>query len=298
VKAIAATHSGRGALALCLAWTLLGGCGAGEEAAPSAQSPPVGESVAFPDPGGVHVAVEGSQITLLANDAPPERILTILAERAGFELSLEVNLLEPEARTLRVEDVKLEELLPLLLRGAAYQLEYRFDPATGNHAVAHVATGRPGLGNALDRKRGREARLRREEEWSRRNGGRAAAASARSELATLLQSSDERVRLDAVFEMRASGEELEWLLDALYDDPSGRVRAAAASQLVDAKGFAVMTALVDALEDREPGVVLVALEVLVASGDRSLGAIFEELAEDHPDESVRDAAESALEQLE
>jgi hypothetical protein len=105
------------------------------------------------------------------------------------------------------------------------------------------------------------------------------------------------VRLQAVEDVDLDGEGEARLIEVLHRDDDGGVRAAAAEQLVFADSERALHALVDALRDPDPRVVLNAVESLEMAADEAVIPDLEAIR-DHPDAAVRQAVAEAIEFLE
>jgi HEAT repeat protein len=71
-----------------------------------------------------------------------------------------------------------------------------------------------------------------------------------------------------------------------------------AEQLGNADGYAAVSALVKALDDPDPAVVLKALDSLQFVGDETVGPILKAKCGNHPDPKVREACAEAADFVE
>ena len=117
------------------------------------------------------------------------------------------------------------------------------------------------------------------------------------ELVRALSDSDPEVRLRSALFVDPAGEGADRLATLLATDEDPRVRAAAASTLEDASGYTAIEALVAALDDPEPEVIVEIIEALSFAGDETLAPRIEPFLES-PHEQVREAAAEAIEFLE
>ena len=108
-----------------------------------------------------------------------------------------------------------------------------------------------------------------------------------------LESADAETRMRAVLALEAEGEGLTALIDAIESDPDPRVRAAATVGLEESEEFAAVQALVGALDDPNPEVVVEAVDSLEFAGDASVVPSLEPLL-GHSDARVRKAAADAI----
>ncbi len=108
-----------------------------------------------------------------------------------------------------------------------------------------------------------------------------------------LDDPDPETRVDAVFWIDLEGGALEQLISMLESDPDAEVRASIVDRLGDEESPAATAAVTTALRDRDPEVVLRAIEVLEFDGGDWLIPELEQLRS-HPDPEVREAAEDSL----
>jgi hypothetical protein len=161
-----------------------------------------------------------------------------------------------------------------------------FDPAAGASEARAEAPGRAAEGLPSDSRQHREYPLEEptvaieihEEQWR------------------LLESHYPADREIAVATLPPYGEGLDLLIETLADDPSPEVRAAAAGKLIGTGTHAATSALLQALQDSDPIVVVSAIEVLQMMGDPSVLPEIEPLLM-HQSNDVRDSARDAVEIL-
>lgn len=123
-------------------------------------------------------------------------------------------------------------------------------------------------------------------------------ARSQADLLEQLRSSTPDMRIEAVNGIDPEGPALTSLTALLVDDPDARVRAAVAEQLGNADGYAAVAALVNALSDPDPAVVMKALDSLQFVGDETLAPILKSKCMNHPDPKVREACAEAAEFVE
>ena len=124
-------------------------------------------------------------------------------------------------------------------------------------------------------------------------------AEANQELAAALQeleSPDPDERALALFDIEPEGPGLEALIEVLSEDPDPEVRGLAARQLGSAESPEATAALVSALDDPAPEVVIEAIDALSMIDDSSVIGSLEKLRQ-HPDAEVREAAGDCIEFL-
>jgi len=263
-------------------------------ATPSAAAPRAAESDAhlraLPESGAWSLAVSGGAVSVDAFEAPRRPLLEALAKRAGFGLEAAPGAWPP--LTLRIEAQPLELALPLLVGELEYRAEWTNDD--GAHRLTKLVVGaprgalpsadapalRPGeVGDSLQRALAEIADEEepRDEEDALRD----------------LEAADAETRMRAVLAIEPEGEGLSALIGAIESDPDPRVRAAATVGLEESEEFAALQALVGALDDPNPEVVVEAVDSLEFAGDASVVASLEPLLA-HGDARVRKAAADAI----
>jgi hypothetical protein len=120
-----------------------------------------------------------------------------------------------------------------------------------------------------------------------------ARAAEQAELFSDLDSPDPDTRIDAVDWIDLEGEALERMIAQLKSDPDAEVRATIVDRLGEEVSPSTLAALVGALGDRDPEVVLRAIEVLEFEAEDWLIPELEPLLA-HSDPEVREAAEDAI----
>lgn len=117
-----------------------------------------------------------------------------------------------------------------------------------------------------------------------------------------ITSKDENLRLNAVSHLDTdNANDLGQLENVLMADPNSEIREEAALQLGDGDRKAVEPVLIKALNDPAPEVVISAIESLASMEGKNKSAIIEAIKRiggAHSDEEVREAAQSALDDLE
>lgn len=117
-----------------------------------------------------------------------------------------------------------------------------------------------------------------------------------------INSKDDALRLQAVSHLDTdNANDLKSLEKALASDSNTEIREEAAVQLSDGDRKVAEPALIKALNDPAPEVVVSAIESLAMREGKDKSAIVDaikQISSAHPDEDVREAAQSALEELE
>jgi hypothetical protein len=267
------------------------GAAADETPLPLAQGS--GGEPALPAPGVAEIWRTARGWTALANRAPRFAVLRQVADAAGVGLEVAPDMMPPEGSvTLRVADVPIETILQSVLEGVAYALHYEPDPSTRAPVLTRVALTGLAVGGDASAEQATDG---------------LAPAHPGDETPPTIVSLD-RLR-DPDPEIRASA--AEWiplepgsfstLADLLRNDPSAGVRAAAAATLGDAMNKPeereAEAALLQALHDEDPEVVLAALGALESVGDAGTARGLAFLLE-HPTAEVRKAAADTIEWLE
>ncbi len=94
--------------------------------------------------GAVRVRVDGSSVSLQANEAPRSDVLRALARETGTRLDVSASGIEDRRITARIDDAPLFDVLSLVLRGVEYELVIGFDPLSQTHRVS-VLRARAGV---------------------------------------------------------------------------------------------------------------------------------------------------------
>lgn len=289
--------------ALALAAVLSLGCGAeerggsgplptlpaAEAAAPeaTARSSAVGSAGPLLPAGEWQLAFANGVVSVDAFDAPRRPLLEALAQRAGFALEAAPGEWPP--LTLRVDALSLESALPLLVGDLEYRAEWASQD--GTHRLARLIVGGPRAENAGAALRPGEVRdaLQR----ALRALDDETEAMSEEEALQRLGDADPEQRVRAVLALEGESEGLAALVRAIERDPDPRVRAAATVGLEESEEFAAVQALVGALDDPNPEVVVEVIDSLEFAGDASVVPSLEPLLA-HGDARVRKAAADAI----
>jgi hypothetical protein len=310
----------RAAAALCAALLLaLAGCGGDEPAGEAGPQGATAAGAAASRARGVEIRVAAGRVRLASEQVLQLAILEELAKQAGFELV--VGSVTPRSLTLRLEDAPLLEAISTLLEGVPFRAEYKVDGTTGGHVLARLIVGdaplaargprRAKLEEKVEAATGKSpdevrsaisrklAERRREEEPERVRAARAFAERARERQVAALEqlaAADAAQRSAALEDLDPDGEALAQIAEVAKSDPDASVRAAAVARLGDGDSYRAKTALLEALADPAPQVLVAALQALETAGDASMLTQIEPFAA-HPDPSVREAATETIENL-
>jgi len=283
---------------------VLVGCGndprpASEE--PAAQSGPA-ETSATPLPpapirplparGEATVRYTDGVVSVDAFAAPRLPLLERLSEEAGFVLIAEASDWPP--LTLRIDDMAIELALPLLVGDLEYAAEWRTEK--GTHRLTTLTVGaaqRPPSDSATE-----EGLPEGEVSAALERALDAAGEAPPSDTEAAAQAArfadaDPEQRIRAALAMEAEGDGLKTLCDMLANDPDPRVRAATTASLENSEDFAAVRALVDALHDPNPEVVVEVIDSLEFAADASIVPDLEKLLA-HTDLRVRQRAADAI----
>jgi hypothetical protein len=266
--------------------------------APRSEAPPLAQLA----PGSVLVSLSEWGVTVRANQVSRRVVLAELERNAGLRLKFAPGTRLEELVTINAIDVPLEEVLGSLLEGWPYALYFGLTPS-GERVLEQVGVGDF---SATDVARVAEAPTERHRahRQRKRNVERDPAADAErrerreDEFYDQLDDDDPAARAEAAGGLSADDRNIPELSDLVANDPDVGVREAAASALSDASGGnpEALGALVGALGDPDPQVVIAALDSIQWVGDASAIPDIEPLL-DHPNAEVRDAAELTIYQL-
>lgn len=249
-------------------------------------------------PGTFDIRLHEGRFTILANDAPARDILNDLAILTGFKV---VDTGTPLGRvTLAVEGGDVHATLVELLKPHPYQIIYEFNNTRGTDTLTHVVVGRPpampetapaqpcppGTGFATLNPEGPPLP----------DADQAPLSAEDQVYLSLLLDPSPKVRADAAESIEATGIALDYLARIIITDPSPEVRMAATYSLENSEDPRAVDTLIMGLNDADPNVLVEVIDSLDFLDDRSAIPYLQPLL-DHPDEDVRDAAESAIESL-
>jgi hypothetical protein len=280
---------------------------AGAREAPATSEP------ALPAAGQFRVWILGGEVTLLANRAPRMQVLKELAREARFEVEVHAGGGPTGSVTLRAVDVPVERALARLLGSVPYALHYEADAKGEGARLARVAFGEPAAegGIAGEFARSREPQpmeedpriALRDRERARPDREREPPDPARFEERQYedirnLEDSRAEVRVDAAESIYPDEEGVAALTGIVTDDPESAVRVAAAETLGQAlEDPDALGALLRALTDPEPEVVITALDGISFVGDHTVIPEIQFLLE-HSNSEVREATVDAIDWLE
>jgi hypothetical protein len=266
-------------------------------------------SLALPEPGSVLVSLSEWGVTVRANQVSRRMVLAELERSAGFLLKFAPGVRLEELVTIDTVDASLAEVLGNLLEGGSYALYFGV-AESGERVLEQVAVGdfsgtdvpAPELAAKIpDKARWTSDRAR---ERPSRNVERDPIAQAerlerlkrrREENFSRIDDDDPAVRADAAEGLPADDETIPALADLAMNDPDAGVRKAAVSALSDAdqENTAARGALLGALSDPDPQVVIAALDSIEWIGDASMIPEITPLLQ-HPNAEVRGAAEITI----
>jgi hypothetical protein len=266
------------------------GCGSQESAdsiATTATDAITDTDQPLPATDKAHVEYVDGLVTVHSKGSLQIAILEQLAAQAGFAIA--AGRVDAKPITLQIERVPLVDAIALILDGLRYTVEYDSDEASGARFLALVAIGdadaiESGAADSVERTQRRPDPI---------GSTREAPSEEQVEILAELGDSDPEVRADAVFWIDFEGDTLERLIAMLESDPDAEVRASIVDRLGEEESAAATAAVAAALRDRDPEVVLRAIEVLEFDAGAWLIPELERLLT-HPDEEVREAAEDAI----
>jgi len=241
--------------------------------------------------GTFDLRLNAGRFTILANDAPPRDILNNLAILAGFEI---VDTGDPLKQvTLAIEDSDIHAALVALLKPGPYQVIYEFDNTRSKDTLTRIVIGRT---SAVPKMAQTQSPPPAMEGAPLPGAGEAPLSVEDQAYLTLLLDPSPKVRADAAESIEATGIALDYLARIITTDPSPEVRMAATYSLENSEDPRAVETLIMGLDDADPEVLVEVIDSLDFLDDRSAIPYLQPLL-DHPDEEVRDAAESAIESL-
>ncbi len=264
-------------------------------------------------PGEARVGVRDGRVTIECQTAPRGLVVEKLAREARFDL---VGELDARPLTLDLEHQPLEQAIATLLEDLPYRAQWRHDATTGRHELARLEVGeipvavadgatpaargkRRDMADAL-REQMRELREKAgagEDQKAEIAARRDERVRSQADLLEQLRSSNPEMRLEAVEGLDPEGPALAVLLEVLKSDADVRVREKAAQQGGEAEGFTACAGLLDALGDREPAVVLQALESIEFTCDSTVAPIVEQRCAQATDPVVQQRCAEAIDFL-
>jgi hypothetical protein len=276
-----------------------------EPGAPRSEVP----SPAQPAPGSALVSLSERGVTVRANQTSRRVVLTELERNAGFRLDFAPGTRLEEPVTIDAVDAPLEEVLGSLLEGWPHVLYFGV-AASGGRVLEQVDVGDFSATDAvvadLAARAPTEARRARRRPKPEVERDPVADAERRErierrqdEFYAQLDDADPAARARAAEGLRADDRTVPALSELAANDPDSGVRKAAVSALSDAseEDTAALGALVGALGDADPQVVIAALDSLEWIADASVIPDITPLLE-HPNAGVREAAEDSIYYLE
>jgi hypothetical protein len=304
-----------GALALLLGAALLvAGCSrdAGDEVLETTPVMEAAEADApVPDPfqvppGESRVRITDGGVTVVANRAARVPILRRLGELFGFELTFAAEARAEGEVTLRAVDEPLAVALALLLEGIPHAIEYdasRLTRVMLGRSQQTLASARPGgdpgatpadswteLEPRAESDPAAQEERRREREVKYQEDQAAYLAQ--------ISDPDPAVRAEAAEFIDPDTEAIVTLRDLIVNDPDPSVRKAAAENLGGAiTEPTAVNALLQALSDPEPEVVIGALDAIEFVGDHTVIPDITFLLS-HEEPAVRERTVEAIEWLE
>jgi HEAT repeat protein len=230
------------------------------------------------------------------------QVLKELAREARFEVEIHAGGGPTGSVTLRAVDVPVERALARLLGSVPYALHYEGGEAGEDARLARVAFGEPGPegGIAGELERSREPQpVEKVPRIARREPLDPARFEERQyEDIRNLEDSRTEVRIDAAESIYPDEEGVAALAEIVTDDPDPAVRVAAAETLGQAlEDPNALGALLRALRDPDPEVVIAALDGIGFIGDHTVIPELEFLRDD-PNPDVRDARDDTADWLE
>jgi hypothetical protein len=248
--------------------------------------------------GAYKIFYYGKRVVILANQAYELDILSDLASHAGFEIIDEGTLWQ--FVPLNIDAADLHSALGELLHMHTYQLVYRFDKELQADALKQVIVGQPPEGREIleQNEPPNLAAMKENSYFANEPVDTVEELSEEDQIyLTQLMDPSPNVRAEAASNIEAAGYVLDYLKTVIITDPSPEVRAAAASSLEDSEDPRAVEALIAALGDNDPMVLIEVISSLEYVGDSRAIPHLQSLL-NHPDEDVRQAVESGIQGIE
>jgi hypothetical protein len=244
--------------------------------------------------GDLLVEISGSGVVIIASNVSLEAVLYNLAERADFELVTTMDDWDDVSQTIQA--VNLHTALVELLKQHPYQIIYEYDHDNQADSLKRVVVGDPPVSRerALAAAAGDYTVTTDIRSYGMLPGAMEATMpeEERAYLNQLLDPSAE-VREEAAEHIKPTGIALDYLTTVITTDPSPDVRIAAAYTLQGSKDPKALDALIMALQDNHPEVLVEVIEVLPSLENRRVVPYLMPFL-DHPDEEVRNSAEETI----
>ena len=289
------------------------GLGCGSQEAPDPAATMLTESKSAPDRpipphGKAYVEYSDGRVTVRCDGSLRLAVLEQLAAQVGFEIV--AGKTDTQRITLQIERAALVDAIALILDGLSYTLGYDLDEASGTRILARIEIGETlehGSANLSEAASANAQQIR--DRVSRKETRPAVRARSdrmepideaytdeQAELLSELDSTDPEVRADAASWIDFSPGVLERMIAVLESDPDAEVRSAIVDRLGEEESPDAMAALVVALRDPDPHVVMDAMDILEFEAEALLIPELETLLA-HPSGEVREAARYAKESL-
>jgi hypothetical protein len=274
------------------------GCGSQEtsdSAATAGSDPTNATDRTRPASRRAHVEYVDGLVTVHSDGSLQIAVLEQLAAQAGFAII--AGGVDARPISLQIERVALLDAIALILEGLEYSVEYALDEASGTRFLAQVT-----IANALDygaadpegaAASGQMRDLVPGEQGDLMEHSGEVSSAEQAEMLAELDNADPDARIDAVFWIGSDQESIERMISMLQSDPDAEVRASIVDRLGDEESPAAIAAVTAALQDRDPEVVLRAIEVLEFEAGDWLIPELERLLT-HPDPEVREIAEDTI----
>lgn len=221
---------------------------------------------------GVFLSTDKMRVSIYLRNIQRLMVVQRLAEVAGFDFSLPDNAVEfwVEPITVTIDDKPIVAALADVIGNKNFTLEMSYEPVLGAHKISavfladsktqHVALSPIGKNQPLPQEKndmdapGISFSTTNEQQLKREN----------------FFTVDEQSRLAILREMSPVGDDLRYIVASLKQDKSAQVRAIAAQRLSFSENYGATQSLIEALTDKDPAVVQVAVDSLVSLGDSSV----------------------------
>jgi len=227
---------------------------------------------------GVYMSRDKARISVRFTQMPRLVIIQNMAEVAGFDFSLPNDAIDywQELLTVNIDNEFVQDALANVIGIKNFNIDVAYDPATASHRISALYLGgSSSLPAALPSPIGRHEPLPFERDITAAPSPELSLVNENRTKRDNFFTADEPTRIALLNEMSPVGEDLHYIVTSLRQDERAAVRIAAAQRLSFSENYAATQSLLDALSDKDDGVIKAALNSLAALGDSSVLPVIE-----------------------